>query len=358
MKTIHYQTTTIQFGELTSSTFAEILHAKKYRHSKKIILTDEHVSELWLDFFISTFDALADAEIIQLEAGEENKDLEICTHVWGALSDYHVKRNDLIINIGGGVITDMGGFIAATFKRGIDFINIPTTLLSQVDASIGGKTGINFGEHKNQIGLFADPIAVFIDTNFLSTLAFDELLSGYAEMLKHGLIANKSYWIKLKDLDLNSPATLLETVYTSVGIKKQIVEKDPTEQGERKLLNFGHTVGHAIESYLLKENKHVPHGICVGWGMLTEAYLSVQSAGLSAVEFDEINHLIRSKFPVIDLQHSAIDQIMKFMKNDKKNTSKKINFTLLNEIGVGIIDQTVLLKNIKEALRTTLNLAE
>ncbi|MDA7804401.1 3-dehydroquinate synthase, partial [Crocinitomix sp.] len=290
MKTINYNNSEIRFGNLTESGFNSVLNSERFKSSKKIIITDETVFELWMEHFVTEFDGLSEAEIIQLPAGESTKSLEICQQVWEALSEYEIGRNDLIINIGGGMITDLGGFIAATFKRGVSFINVPTTLLAQVDASVGGKTGIDLGPFKNQIGVFADADYVFIDTAYLSTLADIEIESGYAEMLKHGLIAYKNYWSDLiKTKPQKNSKHLLDLIRTSVSIKRDIVAEDHEEYGKRKNLNFGHTVGHALEGLMLVNNTPIPHGYGVAWGMIAESYLSKESKLLTVAEFTEID---------------------------------------------------------------------
>jgi 3-dehydroquinate synthase len=356
MHSLSYNKTKISIGDLAVSQFDALLQSARYKDVKKVIITDENVFDLWMEYFITTYEGLAEAEIIQLPAGEDNKVLEICAHIWNALSEYEINRNDLIINIGGGVITDMGGFIAGTYKRGLNFINIPTTLLSQVDASMGGKTGIDLGAHKNQIGLFNDPEYVFIDPHLLSTLAQPEKLSGFAEMLKHGLISSRKHWDDLKRISLDSlPTNFDELILQSVSIKKEIVLKDPMEANLRKLLNFGHTVGHAIEGFYLSLNTPIPHGFAIAWGMLAEAHLSLQKNLLSQVEFDEINTFIRGVYAPLHINQEHFAMLLQLMKNDKKNRDGNINFTLLKRIGEGLIDCGVTDNELNEALLVTLN---
>lgn len=327
----------MHFGNILESNLGDLL-SDKFGDSKKVIITDENVFELWGSWLLTNFEALAQADVIVLPAGEENKTLEECAQVWGALTDYEIGRKDLIINFGGGVITDMGGFVAATFKRGMDFINIPTTLLSQVDASIGGKTGIDFGSFKNQIGVFADPRAVYIDDQFLSTLAENEKISGYAEMLKHGLISDRNLWDTFKTLDPTSE-DLLSSIMSAVEVKKGIVELDFEEGGERKKLNLGHTIGHALESNFLENGNHQPHGFCVAWGIVAEAKISVEMGMLSSADFDEIKSVVGSKFPKLNISLNEKEKLVKLMSNDKKNSGNSINFSLLSEIGECRIDQ-------------------
>ena len=356
MKALTYNNSEIRFGQLAASGFNDLLCSDRFVHAKKIIITDENVNELWMEHLITHFDALKGAEIIELPSGEENKVIEICSQVWQALTEYEIGRNDLILNIGGGVITDMGGFIAATYKRGLRFINIPTTLLAQVDASVGGKTGIDLGVHKNQIGVFADADYVFIDPDFLTTLPADEIRSGYAEMLKHGLITFKSYWSDLIKIDpCNQPEKLIQKIRTSVSIKRDIVAKDHLETGIRKNLNFGHTIGHAIESYHLKHELPTTHGYCVAWGIVAESFISHQQKRLSQVEFDEINLTIRSMYPKMDIQLEAYSELRVLLQQDKKSIQGKLQFTLLSKIGEAIHNQEVSEEQIYAAFAFILN---
>lgn len=351
MQTLKYNQSEIRFGHAKDNGFNDLLSSPPYAQSKKIIITDENVFDLWMEDFITSFPALSEAEIIQLPPGEENKILDICQHVWGALSEYEIGRNDLIINFGGGVITDMGGFIAATFKRGLPFINVPTTLLSQVDASVGGKTGIDLGPFKNQIGVFADPDFVFIDSRYLTTLPDVELESGFAEMLKHGLIADAAYWDALKSIDPKViPAGLLETIYRSVEIKRRIVTADHLELGLRKNLNFGHTIGHAIEGFCLSKDAAIPHGYAVAWGMVAESFMALQKGLISQTIFDEIHETIRKRYTKLRLTVNDIENIKPLLLNDKKNVNGEISFTLITGIGEAIFDQQMSTEQIDEAL--------
>ena len=353
---LHYNDSVISFGALAESGFPQLLSSEKFKNSKKIILTDENVSSHWIEFLITSFEALHKAEIIVLPAGEENKDLQVSLQVWEALSEYKVNRTDLIINFGGGVITDMGGFIASTFKRGLSFVNIPTTLLSQVDASVGGKTGIDLGQFKNQIGVFADADYVFIDTQFLKTLPKEELVSGYAEMLKHGLIADASYWKELILIDpVNDQEKLLSLIHHSVKIKRDIVNQDHKETGIRKQLNFGHTIGHAIEGLCLELGTPIPHGNGVAWGMVAETFLAAHNDMVSIQELNEIERVVEQSYPVIQLDESVIPRLMELIQNDKKNSNGLINFTLIETIGQGIHDQTVNNQLIEDAFKFILN---
>jgi 3-dehydroquinate synthase len=263
----------IEFGSILSSSFEALIDVR-YEKSKKIIIVDENTHDNCLEYLLTSFDQLKDAEVMLLPAGEENKVMEVCFQVWNALSEYRIGRKDLIINLGGGLVTDMGGFMASVYKRGVDFIHIPTSLLGMVDASIGGKTGIDLGPFKNQLGTFSQAQKIYIDPIFLATLPEAELWNGYAEMLKHALIADPDHWKSL--ISISSPEELinLSLIQKSAEIKMSFVNQDPFEKGSRKLLNFGHTIGHAIEGFSLEKDQPIAHGHAVAIGLLLESELS------------------------------------------------------------------------------------
>ncbi len=301
-------------------------------YSKVFFLTDLNTSEHCLPVVNKLLPELDNYDIIEIDPGEENKNIDFCIGVWQMLLDFGADRNSLLINLGGGVITDMGGFAASTFKRGIDFVQVPTTLLSQVDASVGGKTGIDLGNIKNIIGTFTQPKAVLISTDFLKTLDHRQLVSGFAEIVKHGLIADKEYYAQIQGISLEKLPP--EIIYRSVEIKNQVVTADPFEKGIRKTLNFGHTIGHAVETYSLKNDKDpLLHGEAIALGMICEAYLSHKYNGLDEIELQEIIRYIRFVFPDYALSSSSYPDVMEFMKNDKKNSSGNIGFALLSSIG-------------------------
>ena len=312
-----------------------------YKDAKKFMLVDENTLQFCLPEIDMHVDHLKNAEIIEIQSGEENKNINIVIGVWESLIELGADRQSLIINLGGGVIGDMGGFIASTFKRGIEFINIPTTLLAQVDASVGGKVGIDFQNLKNQIGVFNNPKAVFICPRFLKTLDEEQVVAGFAEIVKHALIRDRDYWAELQGVDLSRPATLTDIVHRSVEIKNSIVMADPRESGLRKALNFGHTIGHAIESYSFEEsNEPLLHGEAVAIGMICEAFISHEVLGLSQEEMLEITTFINNRFPVYQIDELAYHRLFELMKSDKKNQQGRINFTLLKTIGEAKIDQT------------------
>ncbi|MDG1428467.1 MAG: 3-dehydroquinate synthase [Crocinitomicaceae bacterium] len=328
----------LEIGSILDSSFASLLD--KYSDVKKIIVSDDNTSEHCVPFLISNYDGLAEAEVVILPAGEENKSLAIVANVWELLTEYGLGRHDLIINVGGGVVTDMGGFIASCYKRGMQFINIPTSLLSMVDASIGGKTGVNLDHYKNQIGVFNDPEAVYIDPIFLSTLESNELLSGYAEMIKHGLIHSTDLFNKVIE-QLDIPFELeLELLKESIQVKNEVVKRDPLEGGERKILNFGHTIGHVIEGFMLG-SEGMTHGHAVGIGMVFEAYLSTKKGKLSQEEFKTIESAILDVFPVPTFSNDDIQSMTALLTNDKKNKGGKILCCLLEKIGECTFDHEI-----------------
>ena len=269
-----------------------------------------------------------DFTLIEIESGEKNKNIDTCQLIWSKLLNHNADRKALLINLGGGVISDMGSFCASTYKRGIDFINIPTTLLAMVDATIGGKTGIDFGFQKNMIGLFSLAKCVFVDATFLNTLDNRQIKSGKAEMLKHGLIANENHFNKVLQTDIPN----LELIKDSIAIKQNIVNKDPYEKGPRKSLNFGHTLGHALETYYLEKGKDILHGEAIAQGMIWALKLSVQYSNLNGeIALNSIQK-IKAIYGEILLDKKEFSALISIAKNDKKNNSNNINFCLLSSI--------------------------
>ena len=302
--------------------------------------------------YIQGFRKIPEDHILILNPGEEQKRIEQVIHVWDAFGSLGIDRHSLIINIGGGMLTDLGGFAASTLKRGLAFINIPTTLLAMVDASVGGKTGVNFRGLKNEVGVIRQPLHVLILLPFLRTLDPDNLLSGFAEMLKAGLIADGGLWDQLRGFDLSgyNEEQFGKLIWRSVEIKKAIVEADPEEQGIRKALNFGHTVGHALESEALRQEHPVPHGFAVAWGMITEAMLSHKQLGLPPESVYMIRDTIQSLYGHPPAQLTDPDRLLSWMKFDKKNTGDRINFTLLEKIGKCRVNCTVSEEEIREVM--------
>jgi 3-dehydroquinate synthase len=288
-------------------------------------------------------------KLISVKSGEENKTLATCELIWQNLTDTNADRHSLLINLGGGVICDMGGFCARTYKRGIQFWNIPTTLLSQVDASIGGKLGVDYGVLKNHIGLFSEPDLVLLDSVFFNTLPKSEIVSGFAEMVKHSLIRDQGMFHELADkniLDID----WREWVPKSVAIKKEVVSQDPTEKGARKILNFGHTIGHAIESYYLHSEKPLKHGEAIGIGMIAETHLSVEKGLLPKEDGAVIINYLISTFPKYNIDENAISTIAALASQDKKNADAKILAVLLTAIGTAAYDIEILEEEIIAAL--------
>jgi 3-dehydroquinate synthase len=329
---------------IDSDFFVELIN--QYDPHQILLIVDENTMQ-----FVERIHQITDYRIdaIQLPAGEEFKTINTVAGIWSDMTQNNFRRNGLVINLGGGVITDMGGFAAATFKRGVDFVNIPTTLLGMVDASIGGKTGVDYQDFKNQVGVIKDAVHVFCDIEFLKTLPETELLSGFAEVIKHGLVRDKAYWLECTTGEYKS-LDWQKVVLGSVRIKSEIVAKDPLEKGERKLLNFGHTIGHAIESFYLESGSPILHGNGVAVGMICESHISFQQGLLSEVELQEVAGFISAAYPKLDIVEENFDAFLMRMLNDKKNVSDEINFTLLAEIGIGKVNCTASKDQIVNAL--------
>ena len=320
-------------------------------HDRIFVLTDETTQQLcWPK--IKNFKALKDCTPIIIKATDTHKNLDTQAEVWQALSNGGATRHSLMINLGGGMVTDLGGFAASTFKRGIDFINIPTTLLAMVDASVGGKTGINFGGLKNEIGVFSDSRFVIINTQFLDTLDHDNICSGYAEMLKHGLISDERTWAELMTFDLDTPdlSQLQRMVAESIKVKERIVEADPHEHGIRKALNLGHTMGHAFESFAMRRGTPILHGYAVAYGLVSELYMSARKTAFPTDRMHQTVRFIRENYGTFNITCDDYPTLIELMHHDKKNTSGIINFTLLGNVGDIRINQTANEEEIKEAL--------
>lgn len=330
----------ISYEEKGLKNLSAILSDKNY--SSVFVLVDTNTKEKCLKRFVR-ISKIENATVLTMPAGEENKNLITCEALWNELSFLGADRDSALINLGGGVVTDLGAFVACTFKRGIDFYNIPTTLLSMVDASLGGKTGIDLGSLKNQIGTIQEPQEVIIDSEWLSTLQIKEIRSGFAEMLKHGLIASPDYWNSLKLIKKLTPPILTDYIKTSIKLKSEIVISDPKEKGLRKILNFGHTLGHAIESYFLASptKKRLLHGEAIAIGMVLEAYLSVHCSELSIEEANDIKTTFSNHFGIVKISTIEQNEIINLLRHDKKNKAGRINFSLLKSIGIPKIDVEV-----------------
>lgn len=320
-------------------------------HDRIFVLTDETTQQLcWPK--IKNFKALKECTPIIIKATDTHKNLDTLAEVWQALSNGGATRHSLMINLGGGMVTDLGGFAASTFKRGIDFINIPTTLLAMVDASVGGKTGINFGGLKNEIGVFSDSRFVIINTQFLDTLDHDNICSGYAEMLKHGLISDEHTWAELVTFNLDNPdlSQLQRMVADSIKVKERIVEADPHEHDIRKALNLGHTMGHAFESFAMRRGTPILHGYAVAYGLISELYMSARKTAFPTDRMHQTVRFIRENYGTLNITCDDYPTLIELMHHDKKNTSGIINFTLLGNVGDIRINQTANEEEIKEAL--------
>lgn len=301
-------------------------------YNKLFVLTDVNTRHYVMPIFCET---LVNAIDITIQAGDTNKNIESLAHVWKTLGENGATRRSVLINLGGGMITDLGGFAASTFKRGIKFINIPTTLLSSVDAAVGGKTGINFNGLKNEVGVFNEADAVLISTRPLATLPIDEVKSGFAEMLKHGLLSNKDTFNKLLDYEFNQfhNEHLLSLLEESVNVKRDIVRQDPHEKGLRRALNLGHTVGHAFESLAMKRQSPIPHGYAVAWGMIVELVLSHMMLKFDSNTLHRYSQFVYDNYGAFHISCDDYPELLSLMTHDKKSNNGEMNFSLLRDIG-------------------------
>lgn len=309
------------------------IYISENKPSAIFILVDENTNNYCLPLLMEKLETKAEIEIIEIEAGEVNKNLDTCSGVWHALTELGADRKSLMINLGGGVITDLGGFVASTFKRGIAFVNIPTTLLSMVDASVGGKTGVDLGVLKNQIGLFSNPEMVLIDPRYLETISDRELRSGLAEIIKYGITYDIKLWneiCKFKELTINN---ITKLIHRSIEIKNEVVTKDPKEKGLRKILNFGHTLGHAIESYFLEseDKENLTHGEAIAIGMVTEAFISQKLLNFPSENLKAIKEVILKIYGKAEIDVLDYEGIIDLLIHDKKNVGGQVNFVLLTD---------------------------
>ncbi len=332
MNSINIGESNIIFNETGYTVLNQYIKSEK--NSKIFILVDSNTAEYCIPYFLNNLDSEVSFQTIEIKPGEEHKTIKTCVDVWNILSEKGADRKSLIINLGGGVVTDLGGFVACTFRRGIKYINVPTTLLAMVDASVGGKTGVDLGALKNQIGIINSGDFVLVDTNYLSTLPKNQFNSGVSEMLKHGLITSDEYWTKMKNYLINAN-NLDELIHESIKIKALVVEKDQNETGLRKTLNFGHTLGHAIESYFLENNskKELLHGEAIAIGMVLETFISHKLLDFPKDKMNDVKATILDLFPRIRFEEEDFKEIIKLLRFDKKNNYGNINFVLLNDIG-------------------------
>lgn len=333
MKPIKDAAAPIYFGESAYAILTDYCNKQKF--SAIVILVDQNTAQACLPYFLSHMEFAQQPLVITVPAGEEHKSMSTCMNVIDQLSSTHLDRKGLMINLGGGVITDMGGFIASVYKRGMQYINVPTTLLAMVDASVGGKTGVDLGALKNQIGVINNGGMVIVDPHYLKTLIQRELNSGMAEIIKHGLISDQAYWEQILQTNPKNIAELEALIHESVVFKNKIVTADPNEQGIRKILNYGHTLGHAIETYCLEtqEKPTLLHGEAIIIGLILETYISVQRFGFPKETLSELCKYVKPHYPVVSFSCEDIIHIEQLMIYDKKNVGGQINFVLLSGIG-------------------------
>jgi 3-dehydroquinate synthase len=335
---------------------------KDYSESQCFMLVDENTKKHCLPHLFSLHRLLEippsvqNARILEISSGEKNKNLGTFTWIIEQLNESHADKKSLLINVGGGTVCDIGGFAAACYKRGIDFVNIPTTLLAMIDAAHGGKTGVNFRNFKNQIGVFAPAKMVGIDTRLLNTLSDDQVLSGFAEMIKIALITSVDFWTAIKQFDLNNLNSAEPLILQTIRRKEQIVEEDPKEKNVRKILNFGHTFGHAFETFALDNKQELLHGYAVAMGVLCELWLSEKLLNFDANQHREISDFILSKYPKFQIQTTDFEQLVKILQQDKKNSNKDIKPVLLEKIGSPRYDLTCSKELCLEALQAYSNL--
>lgn len=328
MKTIQAVTYPVHFQNESYKELSNLIEEKNY--STIFILVDENTLEHCYPKFIPNLATEKRIEVIEIESGEINKNLETCASVWNVLTELEADRKSLLITLGGGVITDLGGFVASCFKRGIDFVNIPTTLLSMVDASVGGKTGVDLGVLKNQIGLFSNPKMVLVDDAYLQTVTPREIRSGTAEIIKYGLTYDIKLFNEIKD---SKNLEISDLIFTSINIKNEVVLQDPKENGLRKILNFGHTIGHAIESYFLESEhkENLTHGEAIAIGMICECFVSAELLNFPKEKLKDVKETIISIYGKTAILKEDFPSIIDLLKHDKKNVNGQVNFVLLND---------------------------
>ena len=347
METINVVESPVYFQESGFDALAQWMGEKDY--TNVFVLVDSNTRKHCLPTFMNWFTPEVPVHILEVEAGEEHKNIGSCMDCWRAMSNNGADRNSLLVSLGGGVITDLGGFVASVYKRGIHFVHVPTSLLAMVDAAIGGKTGVDLDGLKNQLGVIRHPAMVLVHTAFLDTLPQRQFNNGMAEMWKHGLIRDREYWEAMKNSA--DKAAVKELIPQSVAIKAGVVNRDPEEKSIRKILNFGHTLGHAIESYFLT---HGPadgllHGEAIAIGMVMEAYLSVTYSGLAKTTADEIAAVLLNNYPKTHIPEEGIEPMIDLLKHDKKNRKGRVNFVLLNAIGEATINCIIPENAIREA---------
>ncbi|MFO7745879.1 MAG: 3-dehydroquinate synthase [Psychroflexus sp.] len=349
MNTLQLETYKIAFQEQAYIELNQLI--KKQSYSSIFILVDTNTNEFCSKFLSEKIEANVEIEWIEIEPGEEHKTILTCNEIWKTLSENGADRKSLLINLGGGIVTDIGGYAASCFKRGIDFVHVPTTLLGMVDAAIGGKNGVNLDSLKNQVGIIRPPRLVLVDVGYLATLPPEEMRSGLAEMLKHGLIANADDFFSFEDLSQFQVDKLPELIRDSIKVKTNIAEEDPFENGLRMALNFGHTLGHAIESYHMESTSKAKllHGEAVAIGMILALKLSVEVLQFDSNKCDKASQIIRTYFKTVEFSEDDITSIKTYLKHDKKNSAGNVNFVLLKDFGQPKINCKVSDEQIKKA---------
>ncbi|MFD0932949.1 3-dehydroquinate synthase [Psychroflexus salinarum] len=349
MNTLQLETYKIAFQEQAYIELNQLI--KKQSYSSIFILVDTNTNEFCSKFLSEKIEANVEIEWIEIEPGEEHKTILTCNEIWKTLSENGADRKSLLINLGGGIVTDIGGYAASCFKRGIDFVHVPTTLLGMVDAAIGGKNGVNLDSLKNQVGIIRPPRLVLVDVGYLATLPPEEMRSGLAEMLKHGLIANADDFFSFEDLSQFQVDKLPELIRDSIKVKTNIAEEDPFENGLRMALNFGHTLGHAIESYHMESTSKAKllHGEAVAIGMILALKLSVEVLQFDSNKCDKASQIIRTYFKTVEFSEDDITSIKTYLKHDKKNSAGNVNFVLLEDFGQPKINCKVSDEQIKKA---------
>lgn len=328
------------------------IYFQTHHYTKIFIITNSYLLNLYYEDLISCSPSLHQAEILEVDSGENCKNIEIVAGLWESLHQSEADRESLIIGFGGGTITDLSGFVASTYMRGIPFIFIPTTLLSQIDAAIGGKNGINFGNIKNLIGVIKIPDALFIDPYFLKSLSAEEITSGFAEMIKYGLALDKNYWQQIQNVKL--PDISFNLIEEAINLKQAIIAEDLWDYNNRRKLNFGHSVGHALEIFTKPSKRPYRHGEAVSIGMVVAAHLSIKYCGLSSTDFETIYQFIHNNYRFPKLSQQEISTLISIMKSDKKNKNGQFNFTLIEKIGKSRINCFVTQNDIYESLDTIL----
>lgn len=341
----------VYVGDNIYNIFQNFLQLERFKKSRVFILADENTRERCFDTLLSKVPTFKTCEVVTIPSGEQHKNIHTCGDLWNYLTEKKADRHTLLLNLGGGMVSDLGGFAASTFKRGIRYINIPTSLIGQIDASIGGKVGIDHGNLKNLVGMYANPEAVFIDPGFLKSLPVSEMLSGFAEIVKYGLISDASFWYFVSNKSFQEHNDWFQLIVRSVEIKASVVKVDPLERKYRKVLNFGHTIGHALESAVLDSGSPpVSHGMAVATGMICATYLSQMTMSLPGEASARIYRYIGENLGILSELGLHKERILELILHDKKNEGGKVLFTLLSGIGYAVINREIEVGLVRESL--------